>query len=126
MFLEIAGMTAVVNFRVRHWNFNSFFLFPLFYHHNDTISHALTLILIQSFVESAMAGPSFPDPFVHERAFGPTFLHALFATALFRCWYILVLVGAWSTAICVISANVKDLGISPALLTVSVGIIAWP
>jgi ion channel-forming bestrophin family protein len=73
-----------------------------------------------------MAGPSFPDPFAHERAFGPTFFHALLATALFRCWYMLVLVGAWSTAICVISANIKNLGISSSLLTVSVAITAWP
>jgi len=65
-----------------------------------------------------MSGPSFPDPFAHERAFGPTFWHAILATALFRCWHILVFFGAWSTAICVISDMVKNLGIPSTLLTV--------
>ena len=62
--------------------------------------------------------PSFPDPFAHDR----TFLRALLATALFRCWHILIFFGAWSTAICVISDKVKDLGIPSTLLTVSVEI----
>lgn len=62
--------------------------------------------------------PDFPDPFSQERAFGPTLLHAILATALFRCWHLLLFFGAWSTAICVISHTTKDLGIASTLLTV--------
>ncbi|KAI0254550.1 Bestrophin, RFP-TM, chloride channel-domain-containing protein [Lactifluus subvellereus] len=65
-----------------------------------------------------MPRPSFPDPFASERAFGSTFWHAILATALFRCWHILIFFGAWSTAICVISDMVKDLSIPSTLLTV--------
>jgi putative membrane protein len=71
----------------------------------------------------ATRDPSFPDPFSHERAFGPTFWHAVLATALFRCWHLLVFFAAWSTAICVISETTKDLGIASTLLTVFVGIL---
>lgn len=67
--------------------------------------------------------PDFPDPFSHERAFGPTLWHAILATALFRCWHLLLFFGAWSTAICVISHTTKDLGIASTLLTVFVGIL---
>ncbi|KAG2117571.1 Bestrophin, RFP-TM, chloride channel-domain-containing protein [Suillus cothurnatus] len=44
--------------------------------------------------------------------------HALLATALFRCWHILIFFGAWSTAICVISHNVHSLALQPTLITV--------
>ena len=66
--------------------------------------------------------PNFPDPFSHERAFGPNLWHAILATALFRCWHLLLFFGAWSTAICVISHTTKDLGIASTLLTVFVEI----
>ncbi|KAG1781157.1 Bestrophin, RFP-TM, chloride channel-domain-containing protein [Suillus placidus] len=46
------------------------------------------------------------------------FGHALLATALFRCWNILIFFGAWSTAICVISHNVHSLALQPTLITV--------
>ncbi|KAH9006463.1 UPF0187-domain-containing protein [Lactarius hatsudake] len=62
--------------------------------------------------------PFLPDPFSRERGFGPTFWHAVLATALFRCWHLLLFFGGWSTAICVISHTTKDLGIASTLLTV--------
>ena len=71
---------------------------------------------------STPAGTHFPDPFSRERAFGPTFWHAILATALFRCWHLLLFFAAWSTAISVISHTTKDLGISSTLLTVFVKI----
>ncbi|KAH9965276.1 Bestrophin, RFP-TM, chloride channel-domain-containing protein [Russula dissimulans] len=63
-------------------------------------------------------GPGFPDPFSRDRAFAKTFWSAILATALFRCWHILVFFAAWSTAICVISDTTKSLAIAPTLLTV--------
>lgn len=69
---------------------------------------------------SAANGPYFPDPFRHDRSFTSTFWNAILATALFRCWHILIFFGAWSTAISVISHNVKNLGIASTLLTVFV------
>ncbi|KAG2357641.1 hypothetical protein BDR07DRAFT_1453030 [Suillus spraguei] len=47
-----------------------------------------------------------------------SFGNALLATALFRCWHILIFFGAWSTAICVISRNVYNLAFQPTLITV--------
>jgi predicted membrane chloride channel (bestrophin family) len=63
-------------------------------------------------------GPSFPDPFRHDKSFASTFWNAILATALFRCWHLLIFFGAWSTAISVISHKIKDLGIASTLLTV--------
>jgi len=68
----------------------------------------------------AANGPYFPDPFRHDRSFSSNFWNAILATALFRCWHILILFGIWSTAISVISHTVKDLGIASTLLTVFV------
>ncbi|KAH7907058.1 Bestrophin, RFP-TM, chloride channel-domain-containing protein [Hygrophoropsis aurantiaca] len=48
----------------------------------------------------------------------PSFVNALLATALFRCWHILLFFGAWSTAVCVITVNVRSLAIQPTLITV--------
>ncbi|KAI0266343.1 UPF0187-domain-containing protein [Gloeopeniophorella convolvens] len=67
---------------------------------------------------SSLAGKAPHNPFRHERSFGPTFFHAVLATALFRCWHILIFFGAWATVICVISETTKDLGIATTLLTV--------
>ncbi|OAX33196.1 hypothetical protein K503DRAFT_786669 [Rhizopogon vinicolor AM-OR11-026] len=47
-----------------------------------------------------------------------SFAHAALATALFRCWHILIFFGAWSTVICVISHNVYNLALQPTLITV--------
>ncbi|KAI0049357.1 UPF0187-domain-containing protein [Auriscalpium vulgare] len=60
-----------------------------------------------------------PDPFAPKvRGFWSTFIHGLLATALFRCWHILIFFAAWSTAISVISHTTRNLGIQPTLLTV--------
>lgn len=76
-------------------------------------------------MQSATGGPSFPDPFNHERGFAATFWHAIFATALFRCWHILIFFGAWSTLVSVISHTTKSLAISSTLLTVFVGTLFY-
>lgn len=47
-----------------------------------------------------------------------SFGNALLATALFRCWHLLIFFGAWSTAICVISHNIDSLVMQPTLITV--------
>ncbi|KAG0702548.1 Bestrophin, RFP-TM, chloride channel-domain-containing protein [Suillus ampliporus] len=47
-----------------------------------------------------------------------SFWQAVLATALFRCWHILIFFGAWSTAVCVISHNVHSLALQPTLITV--------
>jgi len=67
---------------------------------------------------SAVDGPYFPDPFRHDKSFASTFWNAILATALFRCWHILIFFAAWSTLISVISHKIKDLGIASTLLTV--------
>jgi hypothetical protein len=76
-------------------------------------------------MQSTTGGPSFPDPFKHERGFTTTFWHAIFATALFRCWHILIFFGAWSTLVSVISHTTKDLAIASTLLTVFVGTLFY-
>lgn len=48
------------------------------------------------------------------------FGNALLATALFRCWHILIFFGAWSTAVCVIIYNGHHLALQPTLITVYV------
>src|SRR6266404_1960237 len=76
-------------------------------------------------METAAISPSssFPDSFSQENSLGSPLSHALLATALCRCWHLLLFFGAWSTAICVISHTTKDLGIASTLLTVFVGIL---
>jgi|SRR5712675_484603 len=69
-------------------------------------------------------GPGFPDPFSSDRTFNKAFWHAILATALFRCWHILIFFAAWSTTICVISDTTKNLGIAPTLLTVFVAVLS--
>ncbi|KAI0067026.1 UPF0187-domain-containing protein [Artomyces pyxidatus] len=68
--------------------------------------------------ETHFVGNSVPDPFASPRGSWPTFFNAVLATAVFRCWHILIFFAAWSTTICVISATTFNLGISNALLTV--------
>ncbi|PCH37039.1 UPF0187-domain-containing protein [Wolfiporia cocos MD-104 SS10] len=59
------------------------------------------------------------DPFAPTRGgFFSQLINAISATALIRCWPLLVFFSAWSTAICVISHNVYNLGIQSTLLTV--------
>lgn len=58
------------------------------------------------------------DPFGPPTKFFPSLMKALLATALFRCWHILIFFAAWSTAVSVISNNIRSLAIQPTLLTV--------
>jgi hypothetical protein len=93
----------------------------------DGKNHSFSLLSIPHrfyFIRFSMQsanGPSFPDPFRHERGLARNFVHAILATALFRCWHILLFFAAWSTVISVISHTTKDLGIPSTLLTVFVG-----
>ncbi|KAH9849426.1 UPF0187-domain-containing protein [Lenzites betulinus] len=60
------------------------------------------------------------DPFAPGRSSG-TFsrlVSALLATAVIRCWPLLLFFSAWATAISLISHNVHNLAIQPTLLTV--------
>lgn len=63
-------------------------------------------------------GLSSPDPFQRSGRLWPTLFNAVLATALFRCWHILIFFGGWATAISVISYKVTNLGIQSTLLTV--------
>jgi hypothetical protein len=59
-----------------------------------------------------------PDPF--SQPLGASLVDALLATALFRCWYILVFFTGWATLVALVSIHVKSLAINPVLLTVCV------
>ncbi|SRR5216684_3073842 len=73
---------------------------------------------------SAANAPYFPDPFRQNRSFSLTSWSAILATALFRCWHVLIFFGVWSTVISVVSSTIKDLGIASTLLTIMVYIMA--
>lgn len=49
---------------------------------------------------------------------GASFVNALLATALFRCWHILLFFAGWSSLITVLNKRGHDLSMSTALLTV--------
>ncbi|EGO19799.1 hypothetical protein SERLADRAFT_453125 [Serpula lacrymans var. lacrymans S7.9] len=66
----------------------------------------------------SLYGLDVTDPFAPRRSLWVSFSNAILATALFRCWHILIFFGAWSTAVCVISNNVYSLAIQPTLITV--------
>ncbi|KAJ7202053.1 UPF0187-domain-containing protein [Mycena pura] len=59
-----------------------------------------------------------PDPFAPRRRPGASFFNALLATALFRCWHILLFFAAWATAITVLDHNHFKVRIPLTLLTV--------
>ncbi|KAF8066963.1 Bestrophin, RFP-TM, chloride channel-domain-containing protein [Lyophyllum atratum] len=59
-----------------------------------------------------------PDPFAPRHRPGSSFFNALLATALFRCWHILLFFAAWATLISVLNAQGHKLFIQPTLLTV--------
>ncbi|KAG8953192.1 hypothetical protein FRC03_011889, partial [Tulasnella sp. 419] len=58
------------------------------------------------------------DPFSQQGHFWTGLMNALLATALFRCWHIILFFTAWAAAICLISDLVRDLGIQSTLITV--------
>ena len=51
---------------------------------------------------------------------GATFVTALLATAVFRCWHILLFYAAWSTLIAILNHQGHTLYFQPTLLTVCV------
>ncbi|KAF4610301.1 hypothetical protein D9613_010471 [Agrocybe pediades] len=59
-----------------------------------------------------------PDPFAPRQRPGASFVNALLATALFRCWHILLFFAAWSTMVTVLNHHGHGLFIQPTLLTV--------
>ncbi|KAF8965387.1 Bestrophin, RFP-TM, chloride channel-domain-containing protein [Flammula alnicola] len=59
-----------------------------------------------------------PDPFAPRERPGASFVHALLATALFRCWHILVFFAAWSTLITILNEQGHQLFMQATLLTV--------
>ncbi|KAF8629523.1 hypothetical protein AX17_005649 [Amanita inopinata Kibby_2008] len=63
-------------------------------------------------------GFSVPDPFAPRQRPGASFLNAVLATALFRCWHILVLFSAWSTLITILNSQGYRLNFQSTLLTV--------
>ncbi|KAJ7143744.1 Bestrophin, RFP-TM, chloride channel-domain-containing protein [Mycena epipterygia] len=61
---------------------------------------------------------SAPDPFAPRRRPGASFFNALLATALFRCWHILMFFAAWSTVITVLDHHKFKVRLAVTLLTV--------
>ncbi|KAK1216396.1 hypothetical protein PQX77_021010 [Marasmius sp. AFHP31] len=58
------------------------------------------------------------DPLASRRRTRDSYLNALLATALFRCWHILLFYGAWATLITVLDHHGHNLVIEPTVLTV--------
>lgn len=64
------------------------------------------------------------DPFTGRgRGFWSSLISALLATALFRCWHILLFFTGWAAMVALVSEFVKPLTFQPTLLTVLVFII---
>ncbi|KAJ7649232.1 Bestrophin, RFP-TM, chloride channel-domain-containing protein [Mycena rosella] len=61
---------------------------------------------------------SAPDPFAPRRRPGSSFFNALLATALFRCWHILLFFAAWATTITVLDFHHFNVRFASTLLTV--------
>ncbi|KAJ7148784.1 Bestrophin, RFP-TM, chloride channel-domain-containing protein [Mycena crocata] len=61
---------------------------------------------------------SAPDPFAPRRRPGASFFNALLATALFRCWHILMFFAAWATVITVLDHHKYKVRFASTLLTV--------
>ncbi|KAL0959299.1 hypothetical protein HGRIS_014563 [Hohenbuehelia grisea] len=59
-----------------------------------------------------------PDPFAPRRKPGASFMNALFATALFRCWHILCFFAGWAAMVALINEHVRDVTVQTTLLTV--------
>ncbi|KJA27108.1 hypothetical protein HYPSUDRAFT_158134 [Hypholoma sublateritium FD-334 SS-4] len=59
-----------------------------------------------------------PDPFAPRERPGASFVNAVLATALFRCWHILLFFAAWSTLITILNEQGHRLFIQSTLLTV--------
>ncbi|KAF4607505.1 hypothetical protein EYR38_001577 [Pleurotus pulmonarius] len=74
----------------------------------------------------AAQGFKVPDPFApRRRPAAASFVNALLATALLRCWHILLFYGFWATAVTVVSHNWYDLSIKPIMLTATGTILGF-
>ncbi|KAF8679517.1 Bestrophin, RFP-TM, chloride channel [Rhizoctonia solani] len=47
----------------------------------------------------------------------PWMCRSILATALFRCWYLIVLITAWAACVSIINDKIRNLSIQPTLLT---------
>ena len=84
-------------------------------------SSFLLVILAMTSAIPAHAMHSGIDPFTGRgRGFWSSLISALLATALFRCWNILLFFTGWGTMVTLISHYVYPLAIQPTLLTVLV------
>ncbi|KZP32152.1 UPF0187-domain-containing protein [Athelia psychrophila] len=64
-------------------------------------------------------GPGFPDPFAPRPQDWYHFVTTtIFATALFRCWHILLFIGLWSTLVAYINHDIHAFSMQPTLITV--------
>ncbi|KAK0450293.1 Bestrophin, RFP-TM, chloride channel-domain-containing protein [Desarmillaria tabescens] len=63
-------------------------------------------------------GFSVPDPFAPRQSPRGTFVNAVLATALFRCWHILIFFSAWGTLITILNHQGHELYFTATLLTV--------
>ncbi|TFK50425.1 UPF0187-domain-containing protein [Heliocybe sulcata] len=86
----------------------AFSLFLLYFH----------LPLIQAGMEAALKVSNAVDPFGDKKSPWRSGVDALLATALFRCWHILIFFTGWATGVTLISEYVHNLGIQSTLLTV--------
>ncbi|KAJ8689649.1 hypothetical protein PTI98_012530 [Pleurotus ostreatus] len=60
-----------------------------------------------------------PDPFApREQQAAASVVHAFLATAVSRCWHILLFYGAWATMVTLLGHNGYDIIVQPTLLTV--------
>ncbi|KAF8342989.1 Bestrophin, RFP-TM, chloride channel-domain-containing protein [Cantharellus anzutake] len=58
------------------------------------------------------------DPFHSPVGTFRSLVNALLATAVFRCWYLILFFSGWAAAVCLISQKVHHLGIQSTMLTV--------
>ncbi|KAJ7769189.1 UPF0187-domain-containing protein [Mycena maculata] len=77
---------------------------------NKTIQHAETL--------THRGFAAAPDAFAPRRRPGSSFIHALLATALFRCWHLLLFFAGWATMLTVLDHHKFKVRIGVTLLTV--------
>ncbi|KAF9261132.1 UPF0187-domain-containing protein [Marasmius fiardii PR-910] len=65
------------------------------------------------------------DPFAPRQRPGDSLFQAILATALFRCWHILIFFGAWATVITILNDNGHELIIQPTVLTVTGTVVGF-
>ncbi|KAF7368787.1 hypothetical protein MVEN_00203800 [Mycena venus] len=84
------------------------------------MDHSSTVTLQRADTLSHKGFAAAPDPFAPRRRPGASFFNALLATALFRCWHILLFFAAWSTLITILDHHRDQfkVRIASTLLTV--------